>query len=326
MIKRTWPHCSHISVAMMQAELEDLWHDGYIPSHHYLEAAIRLWEVLSRGGPSNRVELRQAFRLLPSDGLFAAHDFAVGELILMRTGLARYVGGNVEIRPDTPGPPTPEQLLASFLRQVTPPWLTTVTHGMAVMDHLMPEGAQRAVASTIRDPERRELFLLALRTSLDEKDDKEVGLKGELAVVNACKEALAHAGRSDLVSMVRHVSLESDLLGYDVVSPSTDGTVRRLEVKTTRAGGPEVSFFFSRGQAMAASRDPSWRLVICKVRHDETSVWGWLPGAELLSLLPLDKEPHGIWLKSRIRILRTALRPGLPVVAARTRPQGGEGR
>ena len=59
------------------------------------------------------------------------------------------------------------------------------------------------------------------------------------------KERLSAAGRQDLASKVVHVSkTEGDSAGYDVRSFTAVGSVRYIEVKTTR-GPADTRFFMS---------------------------------------------------------------------------------
>lgn len=95
-----------------------------------------------------------------------------------------------------------------------------------------------------------------------ESANKALGRAGEESVVAAERERLAAAGREDLASEVRHVSIvDGDGLGYDVQSfhGFTDEPVF-IEVKTTRYG-KEVPFYIS-GNEVEASIElgPAYRL------------------------------------------------------------------
>lgn len=64
---------------------------------------------------------------------------------------------------------------------------------------------------------------------------KELGLAGELAVVNHEQRRLWTSGHTALAERVEHVSVtQGDGLGFDVLSYNNDGTERLIEVKTTR--------------------------------------------------------------------------------------------
>jgi hypothetical protein len=78
--------------------------------------------------------------------------------------------------------------------------------------------------------------------------NRELGLAGELAVLDHERHWLADRGRGDLSQRVRHVSVEiGDGLGYDISSFTDQGVPKLIEVKTTR-GGATTPFFMSRNE------------------------------------------------------------------------------
>ena len=78
--------------------------------------------------------------------------------------------------------------------------------------------------------------------------NRDLGLAGELAVVDHERRWLAERGRGDLAERVRHVSVEvGDGLGYDVESFTLEAQPKLIEVKTTR-GGATTPFFMSRNE------------------------------------------------------------------------------
>jgi hypothetical protein len=80
-----------------------------------------------------------------------------------------------------------------------------------------------------------------------ERDAKHrtLGHAGECLVVAYARHMLIQQGRPDLAQRVRHVAqMEGDGAGYDVLSFTEDGTVKYIEVKTTR-GSAETAFFMS---------------------------------------------------------------------------------
>lgn len=99
---------------------------------------------------------------------------------------------------------------------------------------------------------RRDPGLLQLVQRFDpvERDlrNSELGLAGELAVIEHERRWLAGRGRGDLSERVRHVSVEvGDGLGYDIESFTEAGTQKLIEVKTTR-GGVTTPFFMSKNE------------------------------------------------------------------------------
>ncbi|MBP2411755.1 hypothetical protein JOF48_000554 [Arthrobacter stackebrandtii] len=68
-----------------------------------------------------------------------------------------------------------------------------------------------------------------------ESNKRDLGIAGELAVVNHEKHRLVLNGCSSLADRVEHVSVtQGDGLGFDVLSFNADGSERFIEVKTTR--------------------------------------------------------------------------------------------
>lgn len=90
-----------------------------------------------------------------------------------------------------------------------------------------------------------ESFQTRKKPNYAERDHKnrQLGLDGELLVLEQEKAALLIAGRPDLADKVMHTSVvEGDGAGYDVLSFFEDGRVKYVEIKTTR--GPASTPFF----------------------------------------------------------------------------------
>ncbi|GAA4892249.1 DUF3883 domain-containing protein [Tessaracoccus lubricantis] len=70
-----------------------------------------------------------------------------------------------------------------------------------------------------------------------EAANRQLGLAGELLVLDRERLRLRKAGRPDLAEAVRHVSVEDgDGAGFDIQSWTVDEHPRHIEVKTTRRG------------------------------------------------------------------------------------------
>jgi hypothetical protein len=136
--------------------------------------------------------------------------------------------------------------------------------------------------------------------------------RGRGTLVARCVEELTKRGRPELAARVRHVSLISDQLGYDVVSPTLAARDVRLEVKTSRrVTSPDASFFISRNEARAGAHDAQWRLVICQMLSDERlEVLGSCSHSVLGPLLPADTA-RSQWTTSDLRVPIDRLAPGL---------------
>ncbi|MCY7484783.1 DUF3427 domain-containing protein [Paenibacillus alvei] len=64
-----------------------------------------------------------------------------------------------------------------------------------------------------------------------------IGKSGEILVLKKEKEYLSNMGRKDLAEQVSHISLvEGDGAGYDIKSFELDGSIKYIEVKTTKLG------------------------------------------------------------------------------------------
>jgi hypothetical protein len=75
----------------------------------------------------------------------------------------------------------------------------------------------------------------------------EIGLLGELAVIEIEKANLRTAGVADLIEKIIHVSKTDDTLGYDIRSVTPKGEIKLIEVKTT-TGGKNQPFILTRAE------------------------------------------------------------------------------
>jgi hypothetical protein len=83
--------------------------------------------------------------------------------------------------------------------------------------------------------------------------NRELGLAGELAVLEYEKALLISAGHPELAKRVRHVSeIEGDSAGYDIESCTPDAEAKYIEVKTTK-GGVSTDFFMSSNEVKFSS-------------------------------------------------------------------------
>lgn len=82
-----------------------------------------------------------------------------------------------------------------------------------------------------------------------EETRKEIGLLGEMMVIEYEKERLKKEKRDDLAKKVKHVSLEEgDGLGYDILSYDAEtGDKKYIEVKTTR-GNINTPFYITKNE------------------------------------------------------------------------------
>lgn len=79
-------------------------------------------------------------------------------------------------------------------------------------------------------------------------DNKRIGDLGELWVLENEIEFLRQNGKSNLANKVNHVSVnEGDGLGFDILSFNLDGSIKFIEVKTTK-GRANSTFYITRNE------------------------------------------------------------------------------
>lgn len=80
------------------------------------------------------------------------------------------------------------------------------------------------------------------------KKNTELGLRGELIVLDWEKSTLIKEGLENLAGKVRHISQEfGDGFGFDILSFNKDGSDKFIEVKTTKKG-IDSQFYFSENE------------------------------------------------------------------------------
>jgi len=89
-----------------------------------------------------------------------------------------------------------------------------------------------------------------------ENRNHKLGLAGELLVIEHEKERLRAAGKQDLAEKVLHIAATNSSAGYDVLSYTTTGTPKRIEVKTTTYGA-KTPFFISPNEIKVSSEAPN---------------------------------------------------------------------
>lgn len=136
------------------------------------------------------------------------------------------------------------------------------------------------VPDMTRVPKRQERVARHVDYQEREARNRALGLYGEELVVERERRRLHRAGYSELADKVRHVSVEDgDGLGYDVLSWTTEGTERFLEVKSTRFTEFQP-FLVTRNEVEFSSEEPE-RFSLVRVFQLEKPSLGFyeLPGA-----------------------------------------------
>lgn len=78
-----------------------------------------------------------------------------------------------------------------------------------------------------------------------DENNRKIGLQGELLVIDYEKKQLTDEGHPELAELIEHTSqIKGDGMGYDIKSYNNDGSIRYIEVKTTR-GSINTDFYIS---------------------------------------------------------------------------------
>jgi len=105
--------------------------------------------------------------------------------------------------------------------------------------------------------------------SVEEAQDSDLNLAGEMMVIAREKRSLIEAGRADLAHKVRHVAaIQGEYAGYDIESYTHDAQVKYIEVKTTR--GPALSPFYLKPHELEFARNHPGNYYLYRVyEYDE---------------------------------------------------------
>ncbi len=293
-----------------------------LPPLHLLRSALVAASVCDARGVDTTT-IRRSYVRLPTNGIYHAEDLVRGEQLLLQCGLliARnnvlYPSDRLRTLVSLPEDEAAQLLLAVVVEDSRPLWIHTAVRGDAVWPEFISEEDERILGQVIPDLDRREAFLLALANRFPQASLERLGELGECMVVQQSRQDLEDIGRNDLAASVQRVSLISDQLGYDVVAPTVGGKLRRMEVKTTTGvGHSHIEIHLSRNEAAVGIRDPSWALVVCRVRDDHAQeIVGWCRAAALASLLPGDMHARGKWETAKLLLEREMLIAGLPPCA-----------
>ena len=295
--------------------------EPFVWSRRLLRAAYWVARVLGPSGKEPRFA-RAAWISLPLAGEVDLDELKMSEFGLREADLLRFDGDLLVPDPtlsslcQRPGPVPFEALLGVILEAAPPLWLLTATDGGQLAAELVPDEVEDALAAVIGDPDRRETFLLAQGRKVDANERSAIGAQGEKAVVAACRLELLELGEEEAAMEVKAVSEISDQLGFDVVAPRVDGTLRRLEVKTTRSVASVVTVFITRNEFETGLADPNWQLVVVRANRDGGhSVLGYVGGGDIAGLMPEDRDDAGSWQVTRVRLPLEGLLEGLPPAA-----------
>jgi hypothetical protein len=277
--------------------------DG-LPTAYVARAALHAASLIDVEG-SLVSQARESYWHKASGGEFSAASIAVGEQLLLDTGLLVERDGRLHLTR-----PLEEILDGSIEDALFALALEASSLPRGPADPQPPEGLEDLVP----DPERREELLLSRAQRFDDLQRRLVGEIGEELVLAVARKELNELNRGDLARRVRRVSLESDALGYDISAPRLIGRPRMLEVKaTTRAEDP-LRIHISRNEARTGARYPEWSLVVCHVDDVEArtgELQGWCAATTFSIRLPRDPD-GGRWEQAEVEIRPVELMPDLP--------------
>jgi hypothetical protein len=283
-----------------------------LPTAHAVRAAIHVAATLDERG-SRVVDAHESYWHKATGGIFAPPDLARGQVLLVDCGLVEERDGTLYPRSEL------QQILAGALDEA----IATI-YGRAVAQHeataaWSAEEASTELVALIPDAARREELLLALGRRFDDARRRLIGAIGEEIIVAALRAELNGLGYPELARAVRHLSLESDQLGYDVAAPRVGGSDRLIEVKAvTGFAGGTTTVHLSRNEAEVGLGFRDWALVLCHVTdldRREGGVVGWQPASALAPGLPVDSS-SGRWEVAALELVVDAMLPGLPPAIA----------
>lgn len=276
------------------------------PSLHVVRAALHAAEVIDDSG-SIPVDADESHWNRATGGVYPPQDLARGRELLLQCGLV------VEHRGKLYRTAQLDDIVAAPTADAVSAVLAHV--GTDAPSH--PDELDDKLSGLVPDPIRRQEILLALGNRFDDSRNRAVGALGERAVLDAARAELVGLGRNDLAEQVRHVSLISDQLGYDISAPLINGQLRLLEVKTTTQeddAGAHINVFVSRNEFETGIKFPSWSLVVCRaidVDKSACEILGHCSAQSLSELMPRNRS-GGCWEQARVELPRRSLIEGLP--------------
>lgn len=275
--------------------------------------------VLKTVGAGTEVALlRATYPRLPTNGSYTSDDLEAAEADLLDCGLLTIENGRVV--PTALGRSAViladrdfEEVALLMALQAHPPlWLSIAADDDQIRPELIPDEEAARLSSYSLDPDARDALLIAAGRRFDPSKTSDIGMAGELCVVESCRQALIDNGLDEAAESVLHVSQFSDQLGYDVKSPSVTGGVRRMEVKTCSTRRESFRIEISRNEADYGQKDPSWVLVVCRYSEGAAELVGWCPFELLAPQLPVDSG-SGRWSSAQFTLEIDQLQPGLPI-------------
>ncbi|MBZ0110387.1 MAG: DUF3883 domain-containing protein [Candidatus Scalindua rubra] len=127
--------------------------------------------------------------------------------------------------------------------------------------------------------------------SIQSKNFKRIGDRGEQIVVMAERQTLLNNGRKDLAENVDQVSKRDDSLGYDIQSYDIDGKEKYIEVKSTlKLVGYSNVYISANELAIAESKDNYYFYIVYDVGNKKPKIWK-IKGIDFLKDKSIEMNP-----------------------------------
>ncbi|TWH82560.1 DUF3883 domain-containing protein [Sedimentibacter saalensis] len=105
------------------------------------------------------------------------------------------------------------------------------------------------------------------------KYNKRIGDRGELIVLKAEEDKLKKY-KKELVKKIKHISIENDSAGYDILSFDEYGNEIYIEVKSTTAKPGDANFYLTSNELERAKGDMNyWIYIVFEVNTDAPKIW-----------------------------------------------------
>lgn len=293
------------------------------PTAHQLQAAARVLCMIGEN-PVIHVDLQASYSSVATGLILSSHDLQHAEKWLLSHHWLSLSPPFIQLAPKARGlsvdtETSAKDLLRKLLMDSLPLWLRMAVIDGRVRQELIPERVIETLSRVFPAREEREALLIAAGLRFDADLLRRIGDVGEDAVMKQCQSFLVQHDHPELARLVRRVSLLSDQLGYDIVSPNLAGVEIQLEVKCFSGRRPD--FYLTRNEYEVGVRLRNWALVLCRMDgYDDAEVVGWTTLDPMRESLPLDRDLSVAWQTARVRLDWLDVHPGLPL--GLTDPQG----
>lgn len=106
------------------------------------------------------------------------------------------------------------------------------------------------------------------------KQNKRLGDRGELIVLQSEINKLKTCGKRNLVKAIKHISKENDAAGYDILSFDENGNEIYIEVKSTRAKPGDANFYLTANELERAKNDMNyWVYIVFEANSANPKIW-----------------------------------------------------